>query len=190
VLDATAALAQREIVQMCWMVDDIEKAVNHWVDTLGAGPFFLLPHIPYDELTYRDKPAVSDQSSAGGQWGSIQVELLQLHDQEPSSILEMQQDGHVGVHHVTWFASDMDQERERLTGLGFDEVMTARLLFANGMRIAWYDTHPLLGCMVEVYEENDQTRRFYRKVAQAAEGWDGNDRLRSVASMRRPRLDS
>jgi hypothetical protein len=67
-----------------------------------------------------------------------------------------------------------------MQGLGFEEVMTARLPNVDGMRIAWYDTRPLLGCMVEVYEENDIMRRFYRKVARAAEGWDRTDRLRTL----------
>ena len=64
------------IVQMCWMVDDMETAAMQWVQTMGAGPFFLLPHIQLDELTYRGKPAKLDQSSAVGQWGADSSRII------------------------------------------------------------------------------------------------------------------
>ena len=45
------AITPHPIVQMCWVVDDMEAAAVQWVKTMGAGPFFLLPHIQLDELT-------------------------------------------------------------------------------------------------------------------------------------------
>jgi hypothetical protein len=186
-LTATAAtlgraggFAPRSIIQMCWLVDDIDSAVPHWVDTLGAGPFHLAAHIEFGDLTYRGQPGTLDQSSALGQWGPIQVELLQQHCESPSGVTEMLAAGHRGVQHVTWFADDLDAEGERLRGLGFAEVMTATLPVMGGMRIAWFDTRELLGCMTEVYEESFLMRRFYRRIAASAEGWDGADPLRPL----------
>ena len=46
------------IVQMCWVVDDMEAAALQWVKIMGAGPFFRIPHIQLDELTYRGKPVL------------------------------------------------------------------------------------------------------------------------------------
>jgi hypothetical protein len=47
------AIAAHPIVQMCWVVDDMESAALRWIETVGAGPFFLVPHIQLDDLTYR-----------------------------------------------------------------------------------------------------------------------------------------
>lgn len=175
------ALAGRAIVQMCWVVDDIPRAVDRWVASVGAGPFFLASHIPFAELTYRGQSgATLDQSSAVGQWGSVQIELLQQHCDSPSGVREMTQAGHTGVQHMTWFCDDIDAEGQRLMDLGYAQVMTARLVAMQDMRIAWYDTRPWLGCMLELYEESDLMRRFYRRVARAAEGWDGREPLRSL----------
>jgi hypothetical protein len=58
--------------------------------------------------------------------------------------------------------------------------MTATLPVMGGTRIAWYDTRPLLGCMAEVYEESRLMRRFHRRIADAAVGWDGSDLLRRL----------
>jgi len=81
---------------------------------------------------------------------------------------------------VTWFAEDVDAEGDRLRRLGFDEVMTATLPVMGGMRIAWYDTRPLLGCMAEVYEESSMMRRLYQRIAASAADWDGSDPLRAL----------
>jgi hypothetical protein len=32
----------RPIHHLCYIVDDIPKAVDHWVEATGAGPFFRL----------------------------------------------------------------------------------------------------------------------------------------------------
>jgi hypothetical protein len=63
------------IVQMCWVVDDMDAAALQWVKMMGAGPFFRIPHIQLDELTYQASP---------GNWinplllanGAVQVELF------------------------------------------------------------------------------------------------------------------
>jgi hypothetical protein len=174
------AITPHPIVQMCWVVDDMEAAALQWVKTTGAGPFFLIPHIRLDELTYRGKPAALDQSSAVGQWGSIQVELFQQHCDNPSGAREMFAPGQTGVQHLTWFADDMDAETRRLNALGFATVMTCRLPAIGGMRLAWFDTRAVLGAMAEVYEESALMRRFYQRVARAAEGWNGEEPIRSL----------
>src|SRR4051794_25687642 len=169
------------VVQLCWIVDDIPTAVQRWVQAVGAGPFHLAAHIQFEELTYRGGPATLDQSSALGEWGAVQVELLQQHCQSPSGVKEMRDDGYTGgLQHLTWFAEDIVAEGARLRRLGFEEVMTARLAVMGNMRIAWYDTRPLLGCMAEIYEESPLMRRFYRRIAAAAEGWDGRAPLRPL----------
>ena len=174
------AITPHPIVQMCWMVDDMEAAALQWVQTMGAGPFFLLPHIQLDELTYRGKPAKLDQSSAVGQWGTVQVELFQQHCTNPSGAREMFAPGQTGLQHITWFVDDIDAETRRLNALGFDTVMTCRLPAVGGLRLTWYDTRKVFGAMVEVYEEGDLMRRFYSRVARAAEGWTGENPVRSL----------
>ncbi len=171
-----AVLASSPIVQMCWAVADLESAVDQWVSATGAGPFFVAPHIAFDELTYRGQPATLDQSSAVGQWGAVQVELFEQHCDSPSAAREI---GTGVLQHVCWVAADFDAEAARLVGLGYAEVMACRLPAMAAMRLAWYDTRPVLGCFAEIYEESARMRRMYQRVAAAAVGWDGTDPLRS-----------
>jgi hypothetical protein len=180
VLNAAAGLARHPIVQICWVVPDIRKAVAQWTGALGAGPFFHARHIQLDDVTYRGQPSRLDQSSALGQWGTIQLELFEQHCGNPSGARDMFAPGESGVHHLTWFAPDLDAELARLNALGIETAMTCRLRAADGMRLAWLDARHVLGTMVEVYEESDLQRRFYRRVARAAEGWNGDLPLRPL----------
>jgi Glyoxalase/Bleomycin resistance protein/Dioxygenase superfamily len=179
-ISGVSTITPHPIVQMCWVVDDMDAAALQWVKTMGAGPFFRIPHIQLDELTYRGKPAQLDQSSAVGQWGAVQVELFQQHCNNPSGAREMYAPGQTGIQHLTWFAPDIEAETQRLNALGFETVMTCRLPAIGGMRLAWYDTRKVLGAMAEVYEDCDLMRKFYQRVAKAAEGWNGENPVRSL----------
>jgi len=85
-----------------------------------------------------------------------------------------------GLRFVTRAVDDIDAETRRLNALGFDTVMTCRLPAVGGLRLAWYDTRKVFGAMVEVYEEGDLMRRFYSRVARAAENWHGENPVRSL----------
>ena len=88
--------------------------------------------------------------------------------------------GQTGIQHLTWFAPDIEAETRRLNALGFETVMTCRLPAIGGMRLAWYDTRKVLGAMVEVYEDCALMHKFYQRVATAAEGWTGENPVRSL----------
>lgn len=173
-------ISPHPLVQVCWAVPDIAEAAQRFAQTTGAGPFFLSPHIAYADLTYRGRPATLDQSSAFGQSGDLQIELLQQHCDSPSGVRDMYAPGESGIQHMTWFAPDLDAEIDRMNSLGFDTVMTASVPVMQGMRLAWFDTRDPLGVMVEVYEDTDLMRRFYARIRKAAEGWDGSDPLRGL----------
>ena len=60
------------------------EAVNYWSTMLGAGPFFIIPNIRFGVLTHHNVQAVFDHSAALGQWGSIAIELMQIHVKDPA----------------------------------------------------------------------------------------------------------
>ena len=50
----------RPIHHVCYIVDDIPKAVDQWVETTGAGPFFHLgQHASSKRRCWRESPACS-----------------------------------------------------------------------------------------------------------------------------------
>ena len=97
-----------------YVVEDLRAGVQRFAAGFGAGPFFAMEHIAFEEVTYRDGPAVYDHSSAFGQWGPILVELTEVHDAQPAGLREALVAPGAGVGHVAWLAESLDAEAARL----------------------------------------------------------------------------
>ena len=69
-------------VQAAYLVADAEAAARRWAREFGAGPFFLLQHIPLENVFHRGAPATLDHTAAFGQLGSIMIELIQQLSRE------------------------------------------------------------------------------------------------------------
>ena len=95
-----------------YVVDDIEDGVALAVQTLGAGPFFLVSHLAFDVCTYKGEPARYDHSSAFGQWGEIKVELTVVHSADPPELAEIIGGSAPRVGHVGMLVDDLGS-RER-----------------------------------------------------------------------------
>lgn len=65
------------IVELCHVVEDLDKALAHWTRNLGAGPFFVfdVPVMP-GQLYYGEPTAVSMRVGFGFS-GGVLIELLQ-----------------------------------------------------------------------------------------------------------------
>jgi len=159
-------------VQIAYAVTDVRAAAESFATRLGAGPFFVRDHGPLPAIYGRGEPGTFDHSSAYGQWGSVQIELVEIHEATPATLAESVLRTS-GLHHVAWFVASIDEERRRLTSLGWPSVLLAET--PSGLRFAFHDARPELGHLVEIYEPTDAVRRLYGKVAEAAQEWDGRD---------------
>lgn len=45
------------ITQNGYVVEDVEAAARFWAETLGVGPFFMLPSIRFERYSYRGQMA-------------------------------------------------------------------------------------------------------------------------------------
>ena len=171
-MSAPSAFVHRPVVQMCWLVDDVDAAVERWVRTVGAGPWYVGRHFPLENVTYRGGPTTYDHSAALGQFGPLQIELHQKHCSVPSITEELFGPGEYGLHHICWLVEDVDEEIERMQALGCPTVFTTSA--GTALYTAWFDARSLFGSLVEVYQANPfvlESKRFIREVS---EGWDGS----------------
>ena len=68
----------RTVYQNAWVVDDLDAAMNKWVNELGVGPFFVTEYgDQFASLTYRGKPAEISMRIGVSQAGPLQIELIQ-----------------------------------------------------------------------------------------------------------------
>jgi glyoxalase/bleomycin resistance protein/dioxygenase superfamily protein len=158
-----------------YVVDDLRAGVERFVHDFGAGPFFGMEHMEFQEVTYMDTPAVYDHSSAFGAWGPILVELTQVHDAQPRAFRDALVAPGAGVGHVGWLAASLEDETARLQGLGLRPFHTGRTGPASAV---WFDGGELFGHPVEVLQEREEILGFYAMVRAAADAWDGSEPLR------------
>jgi len=88
------------VMQLGFVVPDLDQAMEHWTGTVGVGPFFVLSHIQFAEVLYRGKPTDADISVAVAQWGEVQVELIQQFNESPSIYSHFPYRAQGGLQHV------------------------------------------------------------------------------------------
>jgi catechol 2,3-dioxygenase-like lactoylglutathione lyase family enzyme len=155
-------------VQIAYPVDDVVAAAESFSARTGAGPFFVLRHIPLADSRVHGRPAPFDHSSAYGQWGSVMVELVQEHT--PALVTPGS-----GLHHVAFMVPDLVDAMRLGAQQGWHEVLWAAT--ATGQQFA-FASAPELGHLVEMYEPSQRLLGFYARIADAAQGWDGGDPVR------------
>jgi catechol 2,3-dioxygenase-like lactoylglutathione lyase family enzyme len=169
------AMIDRPIHHIGYVVDDIPRAVDWAVSQLGAGPFFLAAHMPFDEVTYAGQPAAYDHSSAFGQWGAIRLELTEVHSASPPGLADMFGGPTPRIGHVAFLADDLDAETEALEAAGLPLFHTGR---SGPIRAHWFDGRSVFGHHVEVLQRSDVLLGLYEMMRTSHEGWDGSDPLR------------
>jgi catechol 2,3-dioxygenase-like lactoylglutathione lyase family enzyme len=155
-------------VQLAYAVGDVVEAATTFAARTGAGPFFVIEHIPLVDSRVRGTDAPFDHSSAYGQWGELMVELVQEHT--PPLVPPG------AVHHLAYLVDSLPQAAAWCAASGWPEVLLATT--AGGQRFAFHDARATLGHLVELYEPSPRLRAFYAMVRAAANGWDGTEPVR------------
>jgi len=131
-----------------YWVDDMEAAIAWATDVLKAGPFTTVEHIDLgDGFRFRGEPAVLDHSAAFGQWGSVLLELDQVHEVTPElgAALGVR---HGNVSHVAWTTGDLGREGARMEAAGCPLLTTSQAVaWAD-----WFEGGPLFGHPVEIHQ--------------------------------------
>jgi catechol 2,3-dioxygenase-like lactoylglutathione lyase family enzyme len=166
-----------ELHHIGYVVEDLAAAAERFAAHFGAGPFYAIEHLIFDEVTYRGEPAVYDHSSAFGRWGPIIVELTEVHDAQPAGLRDALISPRAGVGHVAWLADSLEDEVARLQAAGFVPFHTGRTGPASAV---WLDAGSQLGHPIEVLQRRDELEGFYAMVKAAGEGWDGQGPYRPI----------
>src|SRR3954452_1840741 len=138
-----------------YVVEHLTEGIERFTRDFGAGPFTVLEHIDFDEVTYEGGPAVYDHSSAFAAWGEIIVELTQVHEAHPPQLARAP-----GLGHVAWLAEDLDAEIARLEAAGLHVFHTGR---TGPVRAKWLEGGPF-GHPVEVLQAVPELLTFYASL--------------------------
>ncbi len=103
-------------VQVCFVVDDVAKAVDECVARFGWGPFYQFT-APVPEAQYRDWSGPKRTDVALGMAGPVQVELIHVH--EGHDTVEVYQSRYgAGLQHLGIQCRDREEAIAALVAIG------------------------------------------------------------------------
>ncbi len=169
------------IFQLGYVVEDLERAVAYWTQSLGVGPFFTMPRVE-EFLTaadYYGKPSDIRFSATIGYWDDRQIELIVPTNDAPSIYRDWLQSGRQGLHHIGVAVDDIEPGRRMLVEAG--GVVAQELTIAGGAAALYVDLGEDAPVRyVEHYHLVPDHVAMYAQFQAAAENWDGKDPLRMV----------
>jgi len=157
------------------VVRDIEKAMRHWGEVCGIGPWFYAEQLPLSEFRYKGRVYDIKMSVALANSGDVQLELIQQRCDSPSLYRDFLAGGHEGMQHWSSWPENYHETRERALKSGWQigqEGDTPRGPFIYFLN----EGHP--GTVVEMAEATPTRMRIFDAVRAAAIGWDGSDPIR------------
>lgn len=168
----------KDYMQLCWIVPDLDKAIDSWVRTTGAGPFFVFGALHFDDARYRGQPAdIQPCRAAIGQLGDMQIELIEPLDDGPGLWTDVVPRGRLGLHHVCLYSTDYEADRAAYTADGAEIAFEGLMM---GHRTGYIDTVATLGFMTELVTANPTAAAVFESFRAAARDWDGSDPVRSL----------
>ena len=159
------------VLQYAYVVADLDEGIRHWVETVGAGPFFVMRDFLGNDLTYRGASSTTRVNYAFGQCGPVQIQLIAQDDPGPSIYRDMYPPGEEGFHHVCALVplDGWDAQLARFADAGY--ALASSL--TTTVPAVYYDCRRDLGHFVELYGRTERTERFFATVREAHESWDG-----------------
>ncbi|WP_187640235.1 VOC family protein [Bosea sp. F3-2] len=157
------------VQQIAYVVPDLRRAIAHWVNTAGVGPFSVREHIGYKQFQFEGKDYSVDYSIAQAWHGDLQIELLCQHDDLPSVLTRFPAPSN-SIHHIGCRVEDFDTGRAQLLGRGFREVQ--RVLAPNGTIAGFFHSAETVGLIELVYLADGGAG--WREQQRLAREWDGS----------------
>lgn len=169
------------ILELCQVVRDMDRALDHWARVMGAGPFFLFDVPVLPGQIYRGAPAQVAMKVAFGFSGGLLIELLQQTSEGQSVFTEMLDAHGEGYHHVM-LRIPYDDGVERLSGEGY--AMAFSGMMPGGERFALFDTRAGNGGYTELMELSPAMEASLEAMHAAHCKWDGVTRpVRTMAEL-------
>lgn len=173
--------------QIGYVVRDIDRAIDYWLNVMGCGPFFRIPSMFIRNFEYRGRPSEPNLTIALCQNGPIQIELIQQNNDAPSSWKEFLDQGHEGAQHLAYWTEtfDADLAAAQARGLVVEQYGQSGTQGGKNERLVYFASQDHPGTMIELSEVSGPKGDFFRMVAEAARDWDGSDPIRPAPSPQR-----
>jgi Glyoxalase/Bleomycin resistance protein/Dioxygenase superfamily len=165
------------IVQLGFVVEDLDAAIGRYTQLLNIGPWTVFENMSLGKVEYRGVPSSLDLTIANGCAGHMQIELIQQNDDRPSVYTEKPLERRYEFHHWGVATRDFDRDFERFRSMGYEVAVYAHVEDFDA-RGAHMDTTRDLPGMIELIEMTPEVEQVFTDSYKAALGWDGTDPVR------------
>ncbi len=169
------------ILELCQVVGDMDKALDHWTRVIGAGPFFVfdVPVLPGQK--YRGQPTEVAMRVGFGFSGGLLIELLQQTNDTKSVFSEILEKNGDGYHHIMP-RIDFDEGSAKLTAEGYEVAFSGQM--PSGERFCLFDTRSGNGGFIELMEISPAMEGAMQLMHKAHVQWDGTTKpIRSMEEL-------
>jgi hypothetical protein len=161
--------------QLGFVVRDVEKAMRHWIDVFGVGPFVCMERGTSQPppVTYmRGKPVSVEMKYAFGFMGDVQIELIEQKNDAPSPYTEFLAAGREGLQHMGFWVHDHAHATKTVEAAGYKPVYEIRVA-GQDLPITYYESPSLYGPMLELVPP--KWRRAREAIRARIDEWTGGD---------------
>ena len=168
------------VIQTAYVVEDIRSAIDTWVRQYKTGPWFLAESFLSDGHTYRGEPSRADVSVAMAFTGSMNIELIQTRDDNPSIYREIISRRGFGFHHLgiavapEVFEAEVAAYEER----GF--MIASTVPSGQKLPMTYLDDGRNDPGFVELIPVASRINAFFSMMYDAADGWSGDHPIRPL----------
>jgi len=151
---AANASAIESIEHVGVLVGDLDRAMEHYTNDLGIGPWGVYTISPdwLRDMTVHGKQQDYVMKIALCQVGSMLYELIESVE-GPNIYEEFLNQRGEGVHHLGYFVEDIDAEISNMESRGFSMLQSGRGFGSNDDgAYAYFDTERACGCILEALE--------------------------------------
>jgi len=167
------------VIQMAYIVEDIEAEMKRWSADLKAGPWFLLDSFTGVDPIYRGAPSKADVKLAMAPAGHMFIELIQPKDEHPSVYKEKRDASGFGFHHIGLASQDFAADMKAMEAKGYELAFKAGV--PTGGSVAYYDTKGKHPFFIELIESGPGLDGFFGSMYKAGINWDGSEPVRPFA---------
>ena len=141
-------MREGDIIQVAHVVRDIDRAMKHYWEVLGIGPWDVYTFAPpvLRESTFRGEPSDHTYLLAVAWVNSVQCELMQpltgrsLYDEHLDACGE-------GIHHIKRYYPDCSEVLEEFKAKGIDVLQSGKF---GEDEFYYLDTLATVGVVIEV----------------------------------------
>jgi Glyoxalase/Bleomycin resistance protein/Dioxygenase superfamily len=165
-----------QIIQMAYVVENMEAAIDWWIRDARTGPWFLLESFLGDDHVYRGEKSRADVRIAMAFAGHMQIELIQPKDNHPSVYRETVQSRGFGFHHIGIASADVDTEIGAYEARGY--ALAFRAGVPTGGSVAYLDGGATHAGFVELIPATPGLDAGFTAFWRASVDWDGKEPIR------------